>query len=182
MLRCLCCGEQRGVLCVKLSGEDLWRYSNKIESVLLACRTSWRKNNWHRCDMIWTDYVTITLCIDVSWLVYCASTRSLPKDRQTRTTTALLLSFSSAVYTVSHKTDPLAHMFFSYKRIAMNFAIDGTESPGQGSPGQRFWSGRVGSRVIVSDPTFDPVLCFSMRVYRGVVSTVWHHIGKLISA
>jgi len=40
-----------------------------------------------------------------------------------------------------------------------------------GSPGQRFWSGRVGSRVSVSDPVFDPVLSFNMRVYRGVVST-----------
>ena len=33
--------------------------------------------------------------------------------------------------------------------------------------------GRVGSRVSVSDPVFDPVLSFNMRVtvYRGVVST-----------
>jgi len=80
--------------------------------------------------------------------------------------------FKCCLYTASHKTDPLANMFFSYKRIAMNFAIDGSESPGQGSPGQRFWPGRVGSRVSVSDPTFGPVLCFSMRVSRGVVSTV----------
>ena len=29
----------------------------------------------------------------------------------------------------------------------------------------------VGSRVSVSDPVFDPVLSFNMRVYRGVVST-----------
>ena len=48
---------------------------------------------------------------------------------------------------------------------------DGTGSPGHGSPGQRFSPGRVGSRVSVSDPTFDPVLSFNMRVYRGVVST-----------
>jgi len=40
-----------------------------------------------------------------------------------------------------------------------------------GSPGQRFWLGRVGSRVSVSDPVFDLVLSFNMRVYRGVVST-----------
>jgi len=40
-----------------------------------------------------------------------------------------------------------------------------------GLPGQRFWPGRVGSRVSVSDPVFDPVLSFSMRAYRGVVST-----------
>ena len=30
--------------------------------------------------------------------------------------------------------------------------------------------GRVGLRVSVSDPVFDPVLSFNMRVYRGVVS------------
>ena len=47
---------------------------------------------------------------------------------------------------------------------------DGTGSPGHGSPGQRFWPGRVGSRVSVSDPVFDPVLSFNMRAYRGVVS------------
>jgi len=40
-----------------------------------------------------------------------------------------------------------------------------------GSPGQRFWPGRVGSRVSVSDPVFDPVLSFNVRVYRDVVST-----------
>ena len=34
-----------------------------------------------------------------------------------------------------------------------------------GSPGQQFWPGRVGSRVSVSDPMFDPVLSFNMRVY-----------------
>jgi len=32
-------------------------------------------------------------------------------------------------------------------------------------------SGRVGSQAIVSDPVFDPVLSFDMRVYRGVFST-----------
>jgi len=32
-------------------------------------------------------------------------------------------------------------------------------------------SGRVGSRVRVSDPVFDPVLSFNMHVYRGIVST-----------
>jgi len=37
--------------------------------------------------------------------------------------------------------------------------------------GQRFWPGLVGSRVNVSDPVFDPVLSFNMRVYHGVVST-----------
>ena len=42
--------------------------------------------------------------------------------------------------------------------------------------------GRIGSRVSVSDPVFDPVLSFNMRVYRGVVSTEQHHLGKLISA
>jgi len=31
--------------------------------------------------------------------------------------------------------------------------------------------GRVGSRVSVSYPVFDPVLSFNMCVYRGVVST-----------
>jgi len=42
-----------------------------------------------------------------------------------------------------------------------------------GSPchvSQRFRPGRVGSRVNVSDPVFDPVLSFNMRVYRGVVT------------
>jgi len=48
---------------------------------------------------------------------------------------------------------------------------DGTGSPGNGSPGQPFWPGRVGSRVSVSDPVFDPVLSFNTRVYRGVVCT-----------
>jgi len=43
-------------------------------------------------------------------------------------------------------------------------------------------SGRVGSRVSVSDPVFDPVLSFNTRIYRGVVSTEQHHVGKLISA
>jgi len=31
--------------------------------------------------------------------------------------------------------------------------------------------GRVGSRVSVSNPVFDPVLSCNMHVYRGVVST-----------
>ena len=47
----------------------------------------------------------------------------------------------------------------------------GHGSPGHGSPGQRFWPGRVGSRVSVSDPVFDPILSFNVSVYRGVVST-----------
>ena len=47
---------------------------------------------------------------------------------------------------------------------------DGTGSLGNWSPGQRFWPGRVGSRVSVSDPVFDPVLSFNVRVYRGVLS------------
>jgi len=33
---------------------------------------------------------------------------------------------------------------------------------GHGSPGQRFWPGRFGSRVSVSDPVFDLVLSFNM--------------------
>ena len=37
-----------------------------------------------------------------------------------------------------------------------------------GSPGQRFWPGRFGSRVSVSDPVFDPVLSFNMRIYRDI--------------
>ena len=37
---------------------------------------------------------------------------------------------------------------------------DETGSLGHGSPGQRFWPGRVGSRVSVSDPVFDPVFEF----------------------
>ena len=52
-----------------------------------------------------------------------------------------------------------------------------SEKPGtemewsHGSPGQRSLASRVKSRVSVSDPVFDPVLSFNMRVYRGVVST-----------
>ena len=45
------------------------------------------------------------------------------------------------------------------------------EMPFNGSPGQRFRPGRVGSGISVSDSVFDPVLSFNMRVYRGVVST-----------
>ena len=49
--------------------------------------------------------------------------------------------------------------------------IQGPEmEPGLRVTGKRFWPGRVGSRVSVSDPVFDPVLSFNMRVYRGVVS------------
>jgi len=33
------------------------------------------------------------------------------------------------------------------------------------------WSGRISLQVSVSDPVFDPVLSFNMRVYRGVVSS-----------
>jgi len=39
---------------------------------------------------------------------------------------------------------------------------DGTGSRVTGSPGQRFWPGRVGSRVSVSDQVFDLVLSFNM--------------------
>ena len=42
--------------------------------------------------------------------------------------------------------------------------------------------GRVGSWVSVSDPVFDQILSFNMRVYRGIVSTEQLHLGKLISA
>jgi len=45
------------------------------------------------------------------------------------------------------------------------------ESPGHGSPGQRFWPGRLGSRVNMSDPVFDQVLRFNMSIYRGIVSS-----------
>ena len=40
-----------------------------------------------------------------------------------------------------------------------------------GSLDQRFRPLRVESVVTVSNPVFDPVLSFNMRVYRGVVST-----------
>ena len=46
-----------------------------------------------------------------------------------------------------------------------------SESRVTGSPGQRFWPGRVGSRISVSDPVFDRVSSCHTRVYRGVVST-----------
>jgi len=47
-----------------------------------------------------------------------------------------------------------------------------------GSPGQRFWSGRVGSRVSVSDPVFDLVLNFNIHVF-GVISiqSIAIHLG-----
>ena len=57
------------------------------------------------------------------------------------------------------------------RRLVTAWDTDGTLSPGHGSPRQRFWSGRVGTRVSVSDPVFDPVLSFNMRVYRGIVYT-----------
>jgi len=51
--------------------------------------------------------------------------------------------------------------------VLLTYCRDGT-----GSPGHRVSDfNRVGSRVSVSDPMFDQVLCFNMRVYRGVVST-----------
>jgi len=58
----------------------------------------------------------------------------------------------------------------AFKCFRITLSRDGTGSPGHGSPGQRFWPGRCGSWVSVSDPVFDPVLSFNMRVYRGVVS------------
>jgi len=64
--------------------------------------------------------------------------------------------------------------YFTCNNGLTPYGRDGTGSPGHGSPGQRFWPDRrdrVGSRVSVSDPVFDPVLSFNMRVYRGVVST-----------
>jgi len=51
---------------------------------------------------------------------------------------------------------------------------DGTGSRVTGSPGQRFWPGRIGSRVSVSDPVFDLVLSFNIF---GVISTEYHHLG-----
>jgi len=30
----------------------------------MACPTKWRKNSWHRCTVIWRNYVTVTLCIE----------------------------------------------------------------------------------------------------------------------
>ena len=53
----------------------------------------------------------------------------------------------------------------------LTFVFATEVEPGHGSPGQRFWPGRVGSRVSASYPVFDPVLSFNMRVYRDVVST-----------
>jgi len=71
--------------CVKLNGEDLLRYSNKIESIGLrkrpyyryitkkvtsqqqtfrrTCPTSWRENSWYKYGM--KKYVTVTLCIRI---------------------------------------------------------------------------------------------------------------------
>jgi len=56
-------------------------------------------------------------------------------------------------------------VIFHYYTVSMH------DTPVTGSPGQRFWPGRVESRVSVSDPVFDPVLSFNIRVYRGVVCT-----------
>jgi len=69
--------------CVKLSGEDFSRNSNKTESVALTkvciitmVLKKWSHNNKHfsdlvphhdgktaGIDMIWRNYVTVTLCI-----------------------------------------------------------------------------------------------------------------------
>jgi len=54
--------------------------------------------------------------------------------------------------------------------------------PGLRVTGQRFWPGRGGSRVSVSDAVFDPVLSINMRLYRGAVSAEQHNLRKLISA
>ena len=50
---------------------------------------------------------------------------------------------------------------------------DGTGFPDHRVTGLAIFagSGRVGSRISVSDPVFDPVLNFNTRVYRDVVST-----------
>ena len=55
--------------------------------------------------------------------------------------------------------------------VLVGYYRDGTGSPDHGSLGQRFWLGRIGSPVSVSDAVFDPLLSFNVRVYRGVVST-----------
>ena len=52
---------------------------------------------------------------------------------------------------------------------------DGTGSRVTGSSDQRLWPGRVGSRVSVSDPVFDSILCFNVRVYRVVVTPSRHN-------
>jgi len=43
--------------------------------------------------------------------------------------------------------------------------------PGLRVMGQQFWLDWVRSRVSVSEPVFDPVLSFNMRIYRGAVPT-----------
>jgi len=67
----------------------------------------------------------------------------------------------------------LCHIYHIHNNCISCSTRDGTWFPGlqvTGSPGQRVWPGRVGSRVSVSDPVFDQVLSFNMRVYRGIVS------------
>ena len=68
------------------------------------------------------------------------------------------ISISSNVYSAVITASAAAKLSQRWNRVS-------------GSPGQRFWPGRVGSRISVSDLVFDPVLSFNMRVYRGVVST-----------
>jgi len=60
--------------CVKLSGEELWRYSNKIESVVsdvtvISIYQSLRHNMAGKTagiDMIGRNYASVTLCV-VFW-------------------------------------------------------------------------------------------------------------------
>jgi len=60
---------------------------------------------------------------------------------------------------------------------------DGTGSPGHWvSDFGRVDSGHGSVCQTLSDPVFDPVLSFNMRVYRGVVSAEQHHLDKPISA
>jgi len=68
-----------------------------------------------------------------------------------------------------------SYLFFSPTTLVVQveqlaqcvYIRDGTGSPLHRSP---VLAGYVGSRVSVSDPVFDPVSSFNMRVYRGVVS------------
>jgi len=65
--------------------------------------------------------------------------------------------------------------------------VESEMEPGHGSLGHRVTvsailtgSGRVTGQCVRS--MFDQVLSFNMRVYRGVVSTEQHNLGKLIAA
>jgi len=75
------------------------------------------------------------------------------------------------MYCIETAEDILQQLTLGCGRLDSSFLRSGLGQP-EMEPGH--WVndfGRVGSRVSVSDPVFDPVLCFNMCVYHDVVST-----------